>query len=317
MRHIFNRQDDRNHTLVAVSSGHLVADLQLAPLGDRDADQLLHAGGQIVLVVAVEDADINDDAAHAVRDAQRSVFHFARLLAEDRAEQLFLRRQLGLALGRDLADQDVAGANLGADPDDALGIEMGQRFIGHVGDVAGDLFVAELGLARADLMLGHVDRRERVVLQEALGDDHRVLEVVALPGHERAEHVLAQCEPSLVGGRGVGQRLAGGHAVARGDDCALVDAGALVRAQEFEQRVVVQLLALNRHVVVDHNRLGGHVADLAVGLGREHLTRVAGGVLLHASADERRLGPDQRHGLALHVGAHQGAVGVVVLEERD
>src|SRR3712207_8989323 len=26
---------------------------------------------------------------------------------------------------------------------------------------------------------------------------------------------------------------------------------------------------------------------------------------------------DQRHGLALHVRAHQGAVGVVVLEERD
>ena len=37
--------------------------------------------------------------------------------------------------------------------------------------------------------------------------------------------------------------------------------------------------------------------------------------LLHAGADERRVGAHQRHGLALHVGAHERAVGVVVLEE--
>ena len=38
---------------------------------------------------------------------------------------------------------------------------------------------------------------------------------------------------------------------------------------------------------------------------------------LHAGADQRRLGPQQRHRLALHVRAHQRAVGVVVLEERN
>ena len=38
---------------------------------------------------------------------------------------------------------------------------------------------------------------------------------------------------------------------------------------------------------------------------------------LDTGADERRGGPQQRHGLALHVGAHERAVGVVVLEERD
>ena len=37
--------------------------------------------------------------------------------------------------------------------------------------------------------------------------------------------------------------------------------------------------------------------------------------VLHARADERRVGADERHGLALHVGAHERAVGVVVLEE--
>ncbi len=45
--------------------------------------------------------------------------------------------------------------------------------------------------------------------------------------------------------------------------------------------------------------------------------RIARHDRLHAGADERRVGAHQRHRLALHVRAHQRAVGVVVLEERD
>ena len=51
--------------------------------------------------------------------------------------------------------------------------------------------------------------------------------------------------------------------------------------------------------------------------GDDDLAGVARGALLHAGADDRRLGLEERHGLALHVRAHEGAVGVVVLEERD
>ena len=46
-------------------------------------------------------------------------------------------------------------------------------------------------------------------------------------------------------------------------------------------------------------------------------TAVARDRRLHAGAHERRVGADQRHRLALHVRAHQRAVGVVVLKERD
>ncbi len=38
---------------------------------------------------------------------------------------------------------------------------------------------------------------------------------------------------------------------------------------------------------------------------------------LQAGGDDRRLGDQERHRLALHVRAHQRAVGVVVLQERD
>src|SRR5437773_5004523 len=39
--------------------------------------------------------------------------------------------------------------------------------------------------------------------------------------------------------------------------------------------------------------------------------------LFRSGADKRGLGPQERHGLLLHVGAHEGPVGVVVLDEGD
>ena len=57
--------------------------------------------------------------------------------------------------------------------------------------------------------------------------------------------------------------------------------------------------------------------DHAVDWRQGHLARVARGALLHARADQRRRRLEQRHRLALHVRAHQRAVGVVVLQERD
>ncbi len=67
----------------------------------------------------------------------------------------------------------------------------------------------------------------------------------------------------------------------------------------------------------DDDLLGVHVLDLA-GLGRDdHVAGVDRRAALHAGADERRLRLEQRHGLCLHVRAHQRAVGVVVLEEGD
>ena len=49
----------------------------------------------------------------------------------------------------------------------------------------------------------------------------------------------------------------------------------------------------------------------------QHVAGVAGGARLDTGTDVRRGRPQERDGLALHVGAHERAVGVVVLEERD
>ena len=105
-----------------------VEDLQLvvAVLGEALDLLALDRHGALVLLdaVAIEDAHLHDRAVDARRQPQRRVAHVGGLLAEDGAQQLLLRRHRALALGRDLADQDVARVHLGADEDDAGLVEV-------------------------------------------------------------------------------------------------------------------------------------------------------------------------------------------------
>ena len=84
------------------------------------------------------------------------------------------------------------GFDLGADIDDAGLVEVLQRLFTDIRDVAGDFFLAQLGVAGHDLEFLDMDRGEDVVADDPLGDQDRVLEVVAVPGHEGDEHVLAR-----------------------------------------------------------------------------------------------------------------------------
>ena len=159
-------------------------------------------------------------------------------------------------------------------------------------------------------------------LHQALREDDGVLVVVALPRHEGHEQVLAQGQLTVVGGRAVGQDVAGGDLLALLDDDLLVDGGVLVGTAELGQPV--GLLAedgadaiLRTGLVLDDDLVARDVDHGTVGLGHDHVARVTGGAGFDARADVGGLGYDQRHGLLLHVGAHQGPVGVVVLDEGD
>jgi len=80
----------------------------------------------------------------------------------------------------------------------------------------------------------------------------------------------------------------------------------------------VQAVALATRLGVLHGDGASiHLGDDAVFLGDHHVGGVACGPGLDSGADERGLGTHQRHGLLLHVGAHERTVGVIVLEERN
>ena len=99
----------------------------------------------------------------------------------------------------------------------------------------------------------------------------------------------------------------------------LVDAGVLVRALELAQVIDVDA-GLGRVGLVgraDHDAGRVDLIDDAGALRTDGGAGVARHHAFHAGADERRFRPEQRHGLALHVRAHERAVRVVVLKERD
>ncbi len=127
--------------------------------------------------------------------------------------------------------------------------------------------------------------------------------------------------PSSVHGP-VGERLPLGHRLADADDRLLVDAGVLVRPLELGEAVDVgaHFLGWRRRPRRGRGRRrAGCRRSRRVPARRadDDRARVARGDVLHAGADERRAGAQQRHRLALHVRPHQRAVRVVVLEERD
>ena len=140
-----------------------------------------------------------------------------------------------------------------------------------------------------------------------------VLVVVAFPGHEADKGVLAQADLAVLGGRTVGNDVAGLDVLADFDDRALVDAGALVGAHELDE-----LIGIGRAVgAADDDLVGVDRFDNAAARGQHADAGVGGGLVLHAGGDNRLLGNHEGHGLALHVGAHQRAVAVVVFKERD
>ena len=210
--------------------------------------------GAVVLgdAAAREHARVDDGAFDARRHAQAGVADLAGLFAEDRAQQFLFGTELGLALGRDLADQDVARPDVGADADDTAGVEVFERFLADVGDVAGDFLGSELGVARDTFEFLDMHRGEQVFLDHALGNQDRIFEVVAAPRHERDQHVAAQRQLAEVGRGTVGEHVAGLDPLALDHHRALVDAGALVGALILDQ-------------VVDIDAGVAQVPDLLVG----------------------------------------------------
>ena len=138
-------------------------------------------------------------------------------------------------------------------------VEVLQRLVADVRDVARDLLGTELGVARDALELLDVDRGEEVVLHDALGDQDRVLEVVAAPRHEGDQHVAAERQLAHVGRRAVGDDVARLDPIAHHHDRALVDAGVLVGALVLDQVVDVDagIAAVGRRPVdLDHDAGG-------------------------------------------------------------
>ncbi len=313
IRHILDGQHAGNDTLVSVTACHLVADRDLSLLCNVDADSLDNTGSQLIAGLSCEDLGIHNDTVLTVRHLERGITDLTCLFTEDGTQKSLLSRQLGLALRGDLADQDITGTDLRTDADDTVLVEILQGILTDTGDITGDLLVAKFGISCLALELLDVDRGVDIFLDETLGKQDGVLVVVTFPAHESDKRILAESQNTVLGRCAVGDDIAGLHAVARIDDGLLVVAVGLVGTKVLDE---VDILC--RAVVIahrDHRRIDeSHDAVL---LGDHADTGVACRLLLHAGADNRSLGRNERDALALHVGAHQCTVCIIVLQERD
>jgi hypothetical protein len=184
--------------------------------------------------------------------------------------------------------------------------QLRERFLQRFGS---RLLVAELRRPGVDLVLVNVDRRENVVLHEALGEHDRVLEVVALERHEGDEQVCAERKLAVVGRAAVCQHLAREHSVAQAHHRLVVDERSLVRAHELRQRVGV--LAVLR---LDDDLVGVDVATRRA-LSASDVARIDRGAIFEAGTTRGAAGRAAEQP-PLHVRAHERSVRVAVLEER-
>ncbi len=158
-----------------------------------------------------------------------------------------------------------------------------------------------------------MDRGEHIFHDKALVKQDSVLVVVAFPGHESDEDVLAEGYLAVLGARAVCNDVALVNALAERNDWSLVYAGALVGACKLYKLIVLYITG----IVFDGDVLRIGADDLAVAFREDDNAGVNGALMLDAGCDDRRLSSHKRNCLALHVRAHQCAVCVVVFEEWD
>ena len=212
--------------------------------------------GALVLLLALagEDLHVHDHAFDSRRAVERSIAHVAGLFTEDGAQQFLFRRELGLALGRDFADQNVALLDRSADANDAGFIQIAQHGFADVGNVARNFFRTKLGVAGFDLVLLDVHRGVVILFHQLFGDQDRVFEVVTAPRHEGHQDVSSQSQLAMIGAGTVGDDLSLGDPLAFHHNRLLVDASVLVGALELGELVNVAA-HLARQAVRDDARL--------------------------------------------------------------
>ena len=291
---------------------HLIAYAELTLLRDVDSDDFGNARRELVLVLSREHFYVHDDTALSVRNFERRISDLSRLFAEDRSEKSFFGSELGLALRGNSSYEDVAAVYFCADHDDTVVVEILERVVAEVGDVACDLLFAESGVAAFDLVLFYMDRSKYVVFDKVFTDKDSVLVVVTFPGHVSDKYVSSERELAVVGRRTVCKDHALDDFLTYVDDRLLIDAGAVVGSLELLQFVNVYVAVAS----FDYDPGSVHLFYYAVVLSNDHNAGVVSYLVLHARSDDRSLRTQERNCLTLHVGTHQRTRRIVVFEER-
>ena len=165
-----------------------------------------------------------------------------------------------------------------------------------------------------------MDRGVAVFCHHTLTDQDRIFKVVAVPWHKSNQHVLADGDFTQVSRCAVGNHVTLVQLVAHLDDRTLVDVGVLVGALVLDEVVDVHAHFTGQCFCIVHAHHNAGSVDIihdAAARGGHYRARVDGGNALDTGTDQWFFRAQHRHGLTRHIGTHQRAIGIVMLQKRN
>ena len=166
-------------------------------------------------------------------------------------------------------------------------------------------------------------RSKDVFTHNTLVEHDSVLVIVAFPRHISHKKVASESKFTVLCSISFCQDIAFLDPLSLVADWTKVDCHILVGTAELrysvflERRLKAYKLFFLRTVIKYSYGCSVNVLNNTIALGSNHCTRINTDLTLYTSSYDRSLIVKQRNGLAHHIAAHQCAVRVVMLQERN
>ena len=155
------------------------------------ANLFIYSRRQVIAIFTAEYLNADNLTSFAMRYTQRAVAYFASLFTKDSTQQTLFSSQLSFALRRNLAYQNIARTYFCTDADNAALVQILQRILGNVRNLAGNFFFTKLGITSIAVILFDMDRGEDISLYQILIQQNSILVVIAFPRHVSNDYVVA------------------------------------------------------------------------------------------------------------------------------
>ncbi len=152
-----------------------------------------------------------------------------------------------------------------------------------------------------------------IIADNFFADQNSVLVVVAFPCHKTDQCVFAQADFAVLGCGAVGNDRTGLHPLVYINNRDLIDTCSLIGPHKLSNMININIAVVTGHP----DFVRAHAAYDAGMFGNDADAGVNAGLVLHSRADNRGLRFQKRNSLPLHVGTHEGTVGVIVFKERN
>ena len=313
VRHILYRNDIWNDTLVTVTSGHLIPNVDFTFLWDEDTNQLVHTWWQLVSIFTCKDTHIVDDTATSVWYTEWCITNFTRFFTKDSTKKTFFRCWISFTFWCDFTNEQVSIFNLSTNTDDTVFVQVFEGFITNIWNFACNFFRAKLCIACFWFILFDSNRCINVIFNQTFRHDDGILEVITFPSHISNEWVLTKRHFPIFHWWAITNDVACFNFITKFRKWTLVIWSSWVWTAVFHDVIDIKLTWCTTYT----NFVSIYIFNSTVMFSDHSSTWVTCCLMFHTCTNPRCMWINQWNGLTLHVGTHKGTVGVIVFQERN